>query len=199
MSSRALIAAVALLACAANPAGAAPDRPRILPDRDVTVQYAVTSSAPGAPANVTAHIASDGHVRIDTPDRGSFLYASGSSKARWVMPQGGLYLEVPVGIALAGALAPGPDVHFTRIGRATVAGLSCTQWQVSVPRGSGTACVTDDGVILRGEGEDGRGHTGSILATQVAFAQQPADLFEPPPGAQRFSLPGRLSLPRPNP
>jgi hypothetical protein len=199
MPSRALIAAC--LALIATDAGAAvPDRPRILPDRDVTVQYAVTSNEPGIPQNVTVRMTADGHVRIETPGQGYLLYASGASKARWVMPQGGLYIELPVGASLAGPFVPSADARFTRAGEGTVAGLSCTQWRVSAPRGGGTACVTADGVILKGEGGDGRGHTGSIVATQVAYAPQPAALFEPPPGAQRLSLPGRLpSLPRANP
>jgi hypothetical protein len=199
MFSRALIGVgLALIATGAH--AAVQDRPRVLPDRDVTVQYRVTSSEPGVPQNVTVHMTGDGHVRIETPDRGYLLYASGEQKARWVMPQGGLFIELPVGASFAGPFAPDADARFTRKGQATVAGMACTQWQVSVPRGGGTACVTDDGVILRGEGGDGRGHTGSIVAVEVAYAQQPAALFVPPPGAQRLSLPTRLpSLPRTSP
>ena len=61
-----------------------------------------------------------------------------------------------------------------------------------MPRGSGTACVTADGVILSGRGGDTKGHTGSIVATSVAFSPQPSAMFSPPPDFHHVELPRRL-------
>ena len=184
-----LAAAVALSTATAL---AQQPQPRYLPTRDVTVIYQISSNRPGAPETVTAHITPSGDLRIDTPDRGSVIYNFGSERADWLLPKGGVYFEIPVGGSLAGALLPNRGARFTEMGHAVVAGLPCTEWRVTTPRGSGTACVTTDGVILRAEGGDTRGTTGAIVATNVAFGPQPADLFAPPPGAQRLSIPTKI-------
>jgi hypothetical protein len=176
----------------------AQDRPAYLPTRDVTVQYAVTADAPGVPSSVTVHITAGGQVRIDAGDRGTVLYDNGSSHASWILPQGRLAIDLPVPSTLAGNFIPNASTRFARQGSETVAGLRCTDWHVSVPKGSGTACVTPDGVILRGAGSDGKGHSGSIVATSVAYGTQPADLFALPPGTQRLSFPKHLSIAPPS-
>ena len=44
------------------------------------------------------------------------------------------------------------DARLTRRGRATIAGLACTDYTVESRRGQGTVCLTDDGVALRAAG-----------------------------------------------
>jgi len=144
------------------------------------------------PETVTAHITPSGDVRIDMPDRGSVIYDMGRERADWLLPKGGVYFEIPVGGSLAGTFLPDRGARFAEMGHAVVAGLPCTEWRVSTSQGSGTACVTTDGVILRAEGGDTRGTTGTIVATNVSFGPQPADLFVPPPGAQRLSIPTKI-------
>ena len=190
---------LAALAACLVAAGAAPaqDMPRYLPTRDVTVTYQLTASQGGLPPTVTAHITPAGDVRIDTPDRGSVIYDLGSGEADWLMPNSPLYIQLPVKGSLAGTFLPDSGARFTRAGQATVAGMTCTEWHIAAPRGSGSACVTSDGVILRAEGGDTRGARGEIMATNIAYEAQPAALFHPPAGAQRLSMPTRLpKLPR---
>jgi hypothetical protein len=108
------------------------------------------------------------------------------------LPQGKVYFEVTIGNSLAGTFLPNSGARFTREGQSVVAGRPCTRWRVAAPRGSGTACVTPDGVILQAQGGDARGASGEIRATDVTYAAQPAALFKPPQGAMRLSLPDRL-------
>ncbi len=81
-----------------------------------------------------------------------------------VMPQDRRYLEMPANDAFARGFVLSDSMRFIRKGSETVAGLKCTQWEVISQEGAGTACVTDDGVLLRGRGSDGK---GGIEATAV--------------------------------
>jgi hypothetical protein len=177
-------------------AAAAQERPRYIPTRDVTVRYDVTSDQPDVPPRVVVHFSSAGKVRIDTEDRGYVLYDLDTGRARWVLAGTGIYVDMPTHGSLATSFIPDQRTQFARTGHSTVAGLPCAEWHVTVPNGSGNACVTEDGVILRGTGGDAKGHTGSIVATSVTFAPQPPELFEPPPGAHRVTLPRGMPLPQ---
>lgn len=85
-------------------------------------------------------------------------------------------------LTLAGA-------RLTRRGNATVAGLGCTEYDVSQPRGTGTVCLTADGVALRGAGTvDGR--QGRFTAVQVAPGPVAESAFSVPPGYMRLAIPG---------
>lgn len=182
------------LACLAG-AASAQEVPRYVPTRDVAVTYAVHSDQPGVPPSVLVRISSAGRMRIDAGESGYVLYDASTNKARWVIPQATMFVDLPVRGSLVGQFAPQSGAQFTRAGGQTVAGLRCTDWRVTSPRGRGNACVTTDGVILRGDGTDTKGHGGTIEATNVAYAEQPASLFETPPGFQHMSLPKGLSLP----
>ncbi len=175
-------------------AAQAQDRPRYIPTRDVAVNYSVTSDQPGVPPTVLVRISAAGLMRIDAGERGYLLFNSATSQTRWVLPQAGMFIDLPTRGSLIANFLPEADAHFARRGAATVAGLACTQWHVSVPRGNGDACVTQDGVILRGTGADSRGHSGAIEATNVTYAPQPPATFEPPPGFQHMSLPKGLNM-----
>jgi hypothetical protein len=81
------------------------------------------------------------------------------------------------------------DMKFTRTGTDTVAGLSCTMWNVVSPRAAGSVCVTADGVMLSGEGKSHDGSVSGIQATAVTYGPQPASLFAPPPDFKQIKLP----------
>ncbi len=72
-----------------------------------------------------------------------------------------------------------------------MAGLDCTVWNLTGKQGTGSACITADGVVLRADGQARREGSGRLEATSVAYGPQPAALFEPPPGFQRMDLAGR--------
>ena len=85
------------------------------------------------------------------------------------------------------------SAHYTRGGNDTVSGLACTNWTVETQQGKGTACVTDDGVILRahaaGQSPTGESGTGMIEATSVHYGPQPESVFALPAGYKVMGLP----------
>ena len=84
--------------------------------------------------------------------------------------------------------------HLARRGRATVAGLACTEYDVQSSRGHGTVCFTDDGVALRASGEV-KGRQGSFTATSVSYDSVPGQAFAVPPGYVQLAIP-RMGRPQ---
>ena len=73
------------------------------------------------------------------------------------------------------------DARFERHGRSVVAGLACVDWTAVSPRGEAAACITEDGVILRGTASDVHGHLGSVQASSVQYGRLAQELFVLPP------------------
>ena len=189
-AGRALVLAAALLAPLA--ARAAPqERPLLFPSRDVTVTYQVQS--PDAPVKeATAAVAAGGsHVRIESPGMaGAMLLDRARGSMTMVLNGMHMYSVVPGRGRMVDEFLLDPRLHFARAGTATVDGLSCTRWDVSSDKGSGTGCVTADGVLLRFQGHDTRGREASLLATSVHYGPIPAASFQPPAGFQEMDIPG---------
>jgi hypothetical protein len=72
----------------------------------------------------------------------------------------------------------------TRTGSCAVAGESGSEWTREADGATSTACVTDDGIILRAT-EDGR---TTWETTSVQRGPQSADLFTLPPGVQAVDM-----------
>jgi hypothetical protein len=81
--------------------------------------------------------------------------------------------------------------HFERHGTETIAGRICTDWTAISAQGSAGACITDDGVILRGHAANHHGELGTVMASTVAYGKLPPQVFERPPG---FSDAGSLPI-----
>ena len=79
--------------------------------------------------------------------------------------------------------------HLTRGGSQTVAGLDCTDYNVSSSRGHGTICETRDGVALRAVGEL-NGKQGGFTAVSVTYAPVPVAMFQVPHGYLKIEIPG---------
>lgn len=189
----------ALLLGIAVPALAQPARAQAtLPTRDVALVYRVGGAA---------HAAIPGGI----PDTVSIAWDAARQRIRVTVPGRPQFLLVdlaPVGVRLVDAgtrsaislpvrakdLDPVKlqDAHLTRHGRATVAGLSCTEYAADSPRGHGTVCLTDDGVALRAVGTV-NGREGSLTAVSVAYGPASPMLFEVPPGYTSLALPPGLS------
>jgi hypothetical protein len=107
-----------------------------------------------------------------------------------VMPQDRRFMEMPVNDAFARGFVLNEGMTFVRRGTETVAGLKCTLWEVTSREGAGSACVTDDGVLLRGRGNDGK---GGIEATAVRYGPQPAALFRPPADFTKLEMPAGMA------
>ncbi len=188
-----LMATLAFLA--ASGAALAQDRPPVAPTRDVVVTYRAT-----APAQAGARVPQGAqNIRVATTQGGRLLRIEGvgaggayvivdrtTQRMVMVMPQDRRYVEMPANDAFARGFVLNESMSFAKRGTETVAGLKCTLWEVTSREGAGTACVTDDGVLLRGRGNDGK---GGIEATAVRYGPQPAAQFKPPADFSRLDIP----------
>ncbi|HEX4261493.1 MAG TPA: DUF4412 domain-containing protein [Acetobacteraceae bacterium] len=189
----------ALLAAAAtplSPAGA-DAAPALLPTHDAALSYRVTDARDGRTMLLRAYVKGGaGLVRLDLDGApGYAILDRPAARVTVVMPAAHGYLEMAIGTAADRFLAQAQGMRFRRIGQARVAGLPCTDWSVRDPTGSGAgdACITADGLVLRAHGGD-QGVNGSLIATSVQEAAQPAALFAVPEGyALLGNLPGRRS------
>jgi hypothetical protein len=188
-----LMAAPAAMVQAASPQAASPqDRPRVQPDRDVTVTYRVEGAATQAiPGGI------DGPLRLSWDAAGQRLRAEPANRPQAVIVDLPRHTASVVDDMMHAVLTlPVRErdlqpltldgVQMTR--RGTVAGRACTTWAMQSKRGAGAVCLTADGVALRAEGEiDGR--HGSFTATNVAYGAVAADLFTAPPGYMTLNIP----------
>ena len=78
------------------------------------------------------------------------------------------------------------SMRYVRQGQDSVAGVPCTVWSVSSAQVTGSACVTEDGVLLRGDGTAQNGGRTTLVASEVRYDYQPPGLFEPPAGYQKM-------------
>lgn len=186
-------AALALLLALAAPA-AAQDRPVFPPARDVAVTYKVLIAQPNTPSDVVLRysVAQD-RFRLDggLPGGGPTGYVlvdHKSGHASIVMEKLGVMMDAPRHAGLDQAFMLENGRRFTRKGSDAVAGLRCTNWDIEGDAATGTACVTADGVVLRANGRDRKGRTGSIEATQVEYGRQPETLFVPPANVHRLDI-----------
>ncbi|MHA1564405.1 MAG: hypothetical protein ACTSX7_03740 [Alphaproteobacteria bacterium] len=119
-------------------------------------------------------------VRIMRPDLGKLLM---------YMPQMNMAMEMPLD---GGANFAGPSVDYDgpepeAIGRETMGGEPTTKFQTQIDDGGSlftmTAWVTDDGIVMRMEGQGGEG-TFAMYLEGLSRGPQDAALFELPAGAQ---------------
>ncbi len=100
-----------------------------------------------------------------------------------IYPERKTYVERPVGnIDNPGALLKA-DMVFTRQGNDIVALAPCVVWKVVVPGKADTgdtACVTDDGIVLRLWSP--RNSVATMTATAIHYGAPPDAAFDPPLG-----------------
>lgn len=177
----------------------AQQHPPLQPTRDVTVTYHVTGEAQGARGGAAGedmrirYSAETHRMRVETHRQGHESFAivdRAQHRMVVVLPAQHRYMELPMRPSGNPALMEDdPNLRFARGGQETVAGVSCTDWKVSDrtnPDHRGTACLTTDGVLLRGS--DATGARG-IVATKVEYGAIPAELFSPPSGFQKMDVP----------
>lgn len=172
---RIFIAAACLLA---TPVLAA--APILAPTRDVVIDYAVRP-ADRPPLGVQVSVQAGGALlRITSPDLPTaFVVDRPAQTATVLLPMLKLYARVAIG-----RYDPQRTVlrnaSFERGGQSAVAGRSCTEWRAASSDGRATACITADGVILRGTATDAHGSLGSIQATMVQYVTLSPALFRRP-------------------
>lgn len=184
---------VGLLALVAMPAMA--DAPPLQPSRDVTVTYRVLgevahpANAPAVSAIRISFAAAGERLRVEPVGQPTYMLIDRSAgRMMMVLPAQRRFMDLPYDPSNDPQIAA-RDARFTRRGHATVAGIDCTEYDVRSNRGEGTACLTDDGVMLRAKGVTAERQGGGLEATEVAYGARPAAAFAPPPGFQRMEMP----------
>ena len=186
-----------LLAAAATPAFAQ-DRPVMIPTRDVSVTYRI-STQPPADMRMSWLVAEQ-KLRVDMPGGiGWSLVDQRSQKMTMVMEQQRMIMQMPTQPGAGGVNLPTqpPDTaRFTRGAAATVAGTPCTIWgyEDTATGAKGESCLTADGVMLRSTGTHG-GQTGTLEATQVTYGAQDPARFRVPAGYQSMQMPTQPATP----
>jgi len=179
---------------------AAQDRPLIQPSRDVAVLYRVE----GAAATVVPG-GIPGALRLSWDAAGQRLRAEPEGRSQAMIVDLRAHSAQVVDTTLRTALIlPMRDgdlqpltldgARLTRRKDATIAGLACTNWAVQSNRGTGTICLTADGVALQADGDiDGR--HGTFTALNVTYGSMRDELFRVPVDYMQFSMP-KFRLPK---
>lgn len=170
--------------------GLAHAAPPFLPTRDVTVDYAVDISGQTPQSVNVAFEAADQRARIDLISSGVFILADlPAGRAQMVVPALHALVKAPDISALTLVLAQAGEARFTPLRAGRYAGRDCETYLVLDPHnGTGTACLTPDGVILHFSGHNERGAI-EATAQSVDFADAQSALFLPPDGFARLDLP----------
>ena len=185
-----LAAALLLLGPIAGPASAQ-DRPSLIPSRDVDVTYVMAGlDSAGQVVTLTQRTrwsAGSGEMRVDPPGGETYLVIDYHAHRLYaVHPAQRAVVVMPADPA---SVAPGM-AHtgtFSRRGKASVAGLACTEWDTQDSGGQATTvCLTADGVLLRVR------HGDRVLAQarSVTFAPIHPAVFAVPADFSRVTPPG---------
>jgi hypothetical protein len=163
--------------------------PPFLPSRDVAVGYQVSGTGmPGAVYQLT-YDAADERARIDNPAQGDyFLVDLPAGTAQIVVPALHAVVNTPDLSALTRQVMDADNARFTPLGPGFYAGRGCDKFLVMNAQGSGTACITPDGVILHFAGGDIHG-SAVVTATSVSYGPQPPGAFAQPDGFSQITLP----------
>ncbi|WP_043831744.1 hypothetical protein [Muricoccus aerilatus] len=166
----------------------APNRPPSFPTRDVVVTYRVLGNAsPQTPREFTvAALASEGRLRVESPSMPAWALADRRT-GRTEMVMDSMRVVTPSPVRQDEAmryLRMVESARLTGAGTATQAGQRCTNYRFEEQGQRGTACLTADGVLLRGVNERGEG----LEATRVDYARQDPSRFRVPEGYRRVDL-----------
>jgi hypothetical protein len=176
--------AAALLAAPAL----AQDRPPLFPTRDVAVTYRVTGGPqPLNEMSMSWHAAQQ-LMRVDLPGGLGFMVADQQNQRGFmVMEAQRMVMDVPMGQA-ASHIQAFQNARFTRVGQDRVADTACTVWRYEGPSQNGTACITEDGVMLRSD-TAAQGRQVRMEAIRIAYGPQPLARYQRPQGYQAMQMP----------
>ena len=168
---------------------AASATPVFLPTRDVAVTYTLTAPGRAAETYQLSYDAADQLARIDAPTAGYYILGNlPAGQAELVLPGLHSVVQAPDFSSLTAEIYNADGARFTPLGSAHYAGLECEKYLVLDKKGSGTACITSDGVVLHFSGHDNQG-SAEATAVTVSYAPQPADAFAQPDGFNQLNLP----------
>ncbi|GAB6966613.1 hypothetical protein JCM25156A_06500 [Komagataeibacter kakiaceti JCM 25156] len=177
---------------------AATIHPPLTPTRDVQVDYNVQPDGVPEPKAVRTWFAYNGGLmRIDSPQgMGEMVLNRMSRQVTIIINTQKVYSQLDARYGIRNPFLLDLSMTFTRRGTSTVAGVPCTQWDVSTDQGGATACVTEDGVVLQEIGVDGDGLRGRLEATKVVYGPIPDSMFQPPEGYRKIDPPPPPGAPR---
>ena len=182
-----MLAALAVMAQAPAPAPRPVlERPPLVPQRDASVLYRlVPAEGPEQEVRVTTQ-AGGSPMRVDMPDKSWMLVDRRAGRMAMVVMAEETVVDMPY-------QGPPPQfvlsdrMRFARRGVDTVAATRCTVWYVVLGAQAGVMCITDDGVLLRTQGQDERGRRTLVEAISVSFARATDAEFTPPPDYERLT------------
>lgn len=163
----------------------AADQPPLAPTRPVAVTYSATGQ-PRGPGKIGVIYDQDAkRVRMDfyralgsrTPEA-SLIFDTTNDRAVTLIPGRKVYMQRSTkGLANPG-LFLGPTLSYTRQETEHFAGLTCTDWAIRKEDAKASACITDDGVVLKASGAGERGQ--NLTAIAIAYGPPPAGAFSIP-------------------
>ncbi len=193
----ALVAATTVIATTLAPAFAQ-ERPVIHPTRDAMIDYRVEGRTQNGPQTIRMYVTAGGHKTRIEPSGGrtAIIIDRPAGVTVIVMYDRRSYMERPISTTQASGFEVGRQSdQFSRKGSETIAGRRCTLWESGGQRTS-VACITDDGLILRGESQAaGGGERSSLIATNVQVGPVSPEMFNPPAGFDRFAVPNMQGIP----
>ncbi|MCS6771686.1 MAG: DUF4412 domain-containing protein [Kiritimatiellae bacterium] len=139
-----------------------------------------------------------GNVRSETVMPGlpepSVTIINGARKVVWVLMPGGMYLERSIDIKEDMSNAAWADPNLLEpVGKETIDGVECEVFRVKAPDQDILYYVrASDRIPVRMSSQT---HNVRVDWKNVKVGPQPANLFELPPGAKKFGLPGGFKIP----
>ena len=165
------------------------EAPAYLPTRDVSITYNLSEPGHRDATYQLAYDAAGQRARIDDPAQGTyFLVNLPDGTAQLVVPALHSTVNAPDLSALTRQINTAGQARFTALGPGHYAGLTCETYLVLSDQGTGTACLTPDGVTLHFTGHDSHG-SAEITAVSVSYQHNPSYLFSPPLGNSSINLP----------
>ncbi len=186
------ILAILIMLAAVTPV-VAQEQPSMRPNRDVEVEYR-SSGLPQGPVDdpgrsVTMRFSSkSSRIRIDGAEgRGYAILDIGTGRMIIVMAERKMYIDRPADPGMV-SMFQATNTAFRKTGTDNVAGVPCTTYDATISERTGQVCLTGDGVMLRAKSSQ-PDRNRVLEAVKVTYTEQPASLFETPPGYQKLDIP----------
>lgn len=163
--------------------------PALLPTRDVSISYSLSTPGEAPQTLQFSYNAAQERARVSSAYGYYVLADLPAGQAQLVVPALHAIIQAPDFSALTAELFNAANnARFTSLGKAHYAGLSCEMYLITDQKGTARACLTPDGITLHFSGHDAHG-SAELTATTVNYASQPADQFVAPTGLMPLSLP----------
>ena len=187
-----LAGTVALVLCAAG-AAAANDRPVLRPLHDVDVTYQLDAGGGSLLHERLRWDVASQRLRVDPPTVGLYVIIDFVARRMSTVK---LTERTVIEMAApdnATGMPDGAAAAAVRQGADMVAGLACTEWDMTDAAGEASRlCLTDDGVLLRARA----GGRTLLSAETVRYGALDAELFQPPAGYAHQRLGPQPGSPR---